>query len=174
MFGVRWKNASTLCRQGIGARRIVGSSFLATCVRPLAQRDCCTWKACMSTGNSDGQSSPGQVDEPPALQLRAVAEVGILGQRVVLPAAGVVDHPPPQDARGAVEVEEQPAAGAALRAPARSARRAASPALRSARCSRGSGSSSGFARRPRSGRRRSARCGSGNRRAGRSRRRRRR
>ena len=44
--------------------------------------------------------------ELPAAQLRAVAEVEILGQRVVLPAAAVNDRGAAPDARGAVEVEE--------------------------------------------------------------------
>ena len=55
----------------------------------------------------------GHEHEPPAAQLRAVAEVEILGQRVVLPAAGVVDRRAPPDAGRAVEIEEAPAAVAA-------------------------------------------------------------
>ena len=51
-----------------------------------------------------------QEDELPALQLRAVGEVQVLGERVVLPAAGVVDGVAPPDAGGAVEVEEAPGA----------------------------------------------------------------
>ena len=49
-----------------------------------------------------------QEDEPPAAQLRAVAEIEILGQRVVLPAAGVLDRGAPPDAGSAIEVEEMP------------------------------------------------------------------
>ena len=59
MFGVRWKNASALTRNGSFARRIVGSSFIATWVRPFAQRDCCTWKLYVSTGSSETHSIPG-------------------------------------------------------------------------------------------------------------------
>ena len=55
----------------------------------------------------------GQEDELPAAQLRAIAEIEIFGQRVVLPAAGVADRLAPPDARRAVEVEEAPAAIAA-------------------------------------------------------------
>src|SRR4029079_18141333 len=51
--------------------------------------------------------------ESPAAQLRAIAEVEIFGERVVLPAAGVVDRRPPPHAGGAVEVEEPAAAVAA-------------------------------------------------------------
>ena len=46
-----------------------------------------------------------EVELPPA-ELGAVAEIEILGQRVVLPAAAVLNRRPPPDARGAIEVEE--------------------------------------------------------------------
>ena len=54
--------------------------------------------------------------EAPAAQLRAIAQVEIFGQRVVLPAAGVVDRRAPPDARRAVEIEEaaRPVAAAVL------------------------------------------------------------
>jgi hypothetical protein len=48
----------------------------------------------------------GNEDEPPAPQLRPVAEIQVLGERVVLPPAGVVNRRPPPDAGGPVEVEE--------------------------------------------------------------------
>ncbi len=53
-----------------------------------------------------------QVDETPAFELGAIAEVGILGQGVMLPAAGLVDGLAPPDAGGAVEVEKDAAARA--------------------------------------------------------------
>src|SRR5207245_8114329 len=49
-------------------------------------------------------------DELPAAELRAVAQIEILGERVVLPAAGSVDGRPAPHAGGAVEVEEAAAA----------------------------------------------------------------
>ena len=52
----------------------------------------------------------GQVDELPALELGPVAQVQVFGQRVVLPAAGVVDRGAAPDAGGAVEVHEPAAA----------------------------------------------------------------
>jgi hypothetical protein len=55
----------------------------------------------------------GQEDELPAPELGAVAEVEILGQRVVLPPAAVADRLAAPDAGGAVEVEEAAAAVAA-------------------------------------------------------------
>ena len=54
----------------------------------------------------------GQVDELPAFQLGAVGQVGVFGERVVLPAAGVFDHLFAEKAGRAVEVEEEAAAGA--------------------------------------------------------------
>src|SRR4029453_1002877 len=52
-----------------------------------------------------------QVHEPPPAHLRAVGEVEVLGERVVLPASRVFDRRAPPHAGGAVEVEE--AAGTA-------------------------------------------------------------
>ena len=51
-----------------------------------------------------------QKDEPPAGKLSPVAQIQILGQRIVLPAAGRFDRGPPPDAGRAVEVEEASAA----------------------------------------------------------------
>ena len=47
-------------------------------------------------------------NEAPAFELRPVAEVHVLGERVVLPTAGVGDAGFPPDAAGAVEGEEAP------------------------------------------------------------------
>src|SRR5207244_9578513 len=52
----------------------------------------------------------GQVDELPALELGAVAQIEVFGERIVLPAAGVFDGGAPPDARGSVEIEEAAAA----------------------------------------------------------------
>ena len=48
----------------------------------------------------------GHEHETPPPELGAVGEVEILGQRVPLPASGVVDRRPPPDSRRAVEVEK--------------------------------------------------------------------
>jgi hypothetical protein len=53
-----------------------------------------------------GRDEIGQKHEAPAAQLRAVAQVEILGDRVVLPAAAIDNRRAPPDAGGAVEVEE--------------------------------------------------------------------
>ena len=47
-----------------------------------------------------------EVQELPALELRAVGEIGVFGEGVVLPAAGGVDGRAAPDARGAIEIEE--------------------------------------------------------------------
>ena len=54
-----------------------------------------------------------QVDELPAFQLRAIGEVGVFGERVVLPASGLVDGGATPHAGRAIEVEEQSSARAA-------------------------------------------------------------
>ena len=64
-------------------------------------------------GHFSRRDHVGEEHEPPAAQLRPVAEIQIFGQRVVLPSAGVVDGAPPPDARRAVEIEEAAAAIAA-------------------------------------------------------------
>src|SRR4051794_11772476 len=51
--------------------------------------------------------------EAPAPQLRPIAEVEVLRQRVVLPPSGVVDRHTAPDTSGAIEVEEPSAAVAA-------------------------------------------------------------
>src|SRR5690606_7341450 len=50
----------------------------------------------------------GQIDELPAFHLRAVAEVRIFGERIVLPSAGVANHRLPENTGGAVEIEKGP------------------------------------------------------------------
>ena len=63
-------------------------------------------KAVHLDGKLRGALKPRQIYESPSLELRAIAQVGILGQRIGLPAAGIVDHAAPQNARRPVEVEE--------------------------------------------------------------------
>ena len=57
-----------------------------------------------------GGDQVGEEDELPAAKLGAVAEIQILGQRIVLPAAGIVDRHAAPGPRRAVEVEEAAAA----------------------------------------------------------------
>ncbi len=51
----------------------------------------------------------GTIHEAPAAQLCAVGKVGVFGERVVLPAAGIFDGGAAPDSRGAVEIEERAA-----------------------------------------------------------------
>ena len=46
------------------------------------------------------------------MELRAVGQISVFGERIVLPASGVFDGLPAPDASGAVEIEECAAAGA--------------------------------------------------------------
>ena len=73
---------------------------------PFAHRCCCDLKRVHLDRHLGRRLEVGQEHELPAPELRAVAEVEVLGQRVVLPAAAVGDRLGPPDARGAVEVEE--------------------------------------------------------------------
>src|SRR6476661_2746181 len=60
-----------------------------------------------------GRDDVGEEDEAPAFELGAIAEVEILGEGIVLPAAGVADGLAAPDARRAVEIEEATGAIAA-------------------------------------------------------------
>ena len=53
-----------------------------------------------------------QKQKPPTLDLRAIAEIEVFGERIVLPASRSLDTSPPPDARRAIKVEEPPRAGA--------------------------------------------------------------
>ena len=57
-------------------------------------------------GSSEGAFDVRQIQKLPAIQLRAVRKVRVFGERVVLPAARVVDGLSAPDARGAVEIEK--------------------------------------------------------------------
>src|SRR5579859_70284 len=54
-----------------------------------------------------------QIDELPALHLRAVAEVGVFGESVMLPAASLLDCLASPHPGGSVEVEEDAGTGTA-------------------------------------------------------------
>src|SRR5262249_38677362 len=53
------------------------------------------------------------IDKLPALELRTIGEIGIFGQRVVLPAASVIYRLTPPDTRSSVEIKKYVVAGAA-------------------------------------------------------------
>ena len=106
MLGVRCMIASTLTRNGIFERNRSGQQFLRALRQTLGPAELLH----LETVNLDRQFGraiePRQVDELPALQLGPVTEVRIFRERIVLPAARVVDHLAPQYSGGAVEIEE--------------------------------------------------------------------
>jgi len=107
---VRWKNASVLIRlesaasEGFAAAadgRLHGA--FGPAVGLLLEAD--HFRRKLSRG-----AELRKVDELPALDLSAVAEVEIFSERVVLPPAGVVDGRSAPDAGRPVEVHEPSAA----------------------------------------------------------------
>ena len=75
-------------------------------IEPFAQRCCCDLNAFISTGHFGGRDDVREEMELPSAQLSAIAEVEILGQRVVLPTARIVDRLSAPHAGRTVEVEE--------------------------------------------------------------------
>src|SRR6266850_3513098 len=53
-----------------------------------------------------------EVEKLPAFELRTIGKIGVFGERIVLPAAGIVDGFAAPHASGAVEIEKSAAAGA--------------------------------------------------------------
>jgi len=86
-------------RRESGDRQIRGSSLRAVWIAPRVQRRCWDRQLARSLDRVLEYESP-------ARELGAIAEVEVLGHRVVGPAARLFDAGPPPDARGPVEVEE--------------------------------------------------------------------
>jgi hypothetical protein len=107
-----WKHASTRWRVVRGARRTRSRSFRAVWTVPFAQRYCCARNALGR--NLRGRHDVGPVHEPPPAQLSAVGQVEILGERVVLPPAGIGNCGPAPDPASAGKIEH--ASGAEPRA----------------------------------------------------------
>ena len=107
--GVRWKNANSMRAEAVRvarehppeqlARRLHGALRPARLLR--AER-------AHVFGQLGGGDDVLAVHEAPARELRAVAEIEVLGQRVVLPAARLDDGALAPDAARAGEVEEPP------------------------------------------------------------------
>ncbi len=114
-------------RSGSSLRQTVPRTFLQTWMRALGPAVLLALEAVHVRRQFRGHDDVREVNEAPALHLRAVAQVHVLGERVMLPAAGVDDAPLAPDAGGAVEVEEECRRGCAPSAPARGDRRASSP-----------------------------------------------
>jgi len=77
---------STFTFKGSGARQIVGSIFSPSGWHPSSSGFAWVLKALMSTGSSAGHIHSA-VHESPALHLRAIGQIEVFGQCVVLPAA---------------------------------------------------------------------------------------
>ena len=91
---------------------MVGRSFLQVWIEPFVQRCCCDLKPFMSTGKFGRGDHVREEDELPAGELRAITQIEIFGQRVVLPAARLLDADCPPEPGRAVEIEEAAAAAA--------------------------------------------------------------
>jgi hypothetical protein len=87
-------------------------SLRSTWALPLAQRRCWLRQAAAPSGSSQGDEEIGEVQAAPAADLGAVGEVGVLDERVVLPAARVRDGGRPPHAARAGEVDEEAGAAA--------------------------------------------------------------
>ena len=112
MWGLRWKNASAFApgdRCEPSRRR---SSSRASLDRPLGPSELLGAERHDVVGELGGDDDVFAVDEAPAGELGAVAEVQVLGQRVVLPAAAVPDGGLAPHAPGAGEVEQPAGRGA--------------------------------------------------------------
>ena len=92
MFGVRCMKASTFTRHGIFERRIDGQQLHRDLRQALGPARLLHLEAVGFDRQLRRALDARDINEFPALQLRAIAEIGIFGQRVVLPSAGIVDH----------------------------------------------------------------------------------
>ena len=90
----------------------LGKNFLAGLNQALGPARLLRLERGHLDGEFGGTLDVLQIDELPAFQLRAIGKVGVFGERVVLPAAGLVDGLTAPHSGGAVEVEEDVAARA--------------------------------------------------------------
>ena len=109
----RWKNASALTPKGWFDRRMPGQQLQAGLDRALGPAMLLGLERVHLDRHFGRRHDVGQEEETPSEQLGPVAQVEVLGQRVVLPAAGVVDGLAAPDAGGAIEIEKAPRAVAA-------------------------------------------------------------
>jgi hypothetical protein len=111
-FAVRWKNASALTPNGWRAQD-PRQQLAAGLDGPLRPAVLLRLERVHLDRHLGRRETSGRNTNFHPFELRAVREVEVFGQRVVLPAAGVVDPGAAPDARGAVEVEEVAGAVAA-------------------------------------------------------------
>ena len=91
MLAVRWYQASSLVWKGASERRTRGQDFFAGLDEALGPACLLGFEGGHFDGEFGGALDVLQVFELPAFELGAVAEVGVFGEGVVLPAAGFVD-----------------------------------------------------------------------------------
>ncbi len=101
------------CGTETSERKMLGRIFLPSLDEALGPAGLLGFEGGHLDGELGGALDVLEVFELPAFELRAIAEVGVFGEGVVLPAAGFVDGLATPHAGGAVEVEEDAGAGAA-------------------------------------------------------------
>ena len=112
MLAVRWKTASALMLRGLVRAQHARQNFFRRLHQALGPARLLRLEGVHFHGQLGGAFDVRQVEKFPAEELRAVGEIGVLGERVVLPAAGFVDRAAAPHAGGAVEIEEAAAARA--------------------------------------------------------------
>ncbi len=86
-WGVRWKNASSRCMGESWERQHAREELARRLHGALRPAELLRAKGADVLGELGRRHDVLAVDEAPARELRAVAEVQVLGERVVLPAA---------------------------------------------------------------------------------------
>src|SRR5271165_172505 len=89
-----------------------GQNFLRGLHQPLGPACLLGFETVHVHGKFGGTLDVRKIKEFPALQLCAIGEIGVLGQGVVLPAAGGIDGRAAPHAGSAIEIEETAAARA--------------------------------------------------------------
>jgi len=105
----------------------LGSIFLAVSCVPFRPAELLRLEAVNVRGQLGWADDARYVGDAPPRELRAVAQVEIFGDRVVLPAAGFLDALGAQQRARAVEAEEQAAEGPDRAVRSRTVRRGPSP-----------------------------------------------
>ena len=91
MLAVRWKNASDFDVPGHVRRENSGQDFLGGLHQALGPARLLRFEAVHIDGQLGSALDVGKIQKFPAVELRAIGKIGVFGERVVLPAAGVFD-----------------------------------------------------------------------------------
>jgi len=91
MLPVRWKKASVLTCQGASDFKTLGRIFFACLHQALGPPRLLGFEAVHVHGKLGSAFDLREVEKLPAFELRAIRKIGVLGEGVVLPAAGIVD-----------------------------------------------------------------------------------